>query len=158
MPARSLVVVLLLAAAAPAAEPGWETSLPAALAKAKQTGRPVLIDFHADWCGPCQKLAASFRDPQVAAVLSRGFVAVKVNADTDPALTEKYRATGLPTLVVVSPEGQELARASGARSAAELVTWLSAVPKPKPAAPKPPAGDDLGRRLEAIHAELAKRL
>ena len=155
MPVRSAAVVLILCAAATAAEPGWEPTLAAALAKARQTGRPVLVDVYADWCGPCQKLAGSFRDPQVTAAL-KGFVAVKVDADRDPATAEKYRVSGLPTLLVLSADGKELARTSGYRSPTELAAWLAGVPKP--AAPKPPAGDDLGRRLDAIHAELAAKL
>ena len=161
MVVRSVLVVCAVAAVAsatPAAEPGWEHSLPAALAKAKQTGRPVLVDVYADWCGPCKKLAVSLRDPQVAAALRGGFVAVKVDADADPVTAKTYRVTGLPTLLVLAPDGKELVRTSGAQSPAELVAWLNRVPKAKPAAPPPPAGDGIGRQLDAIYAELTAKL
>ncbi len=160
MAVRSVLVVCTLAAVASAtgaADPGWEPNLSAALAKSKQTGKPVLVDVYADWCGPCQKLAASFRDRDVAAALGRGFVAVKVDADADPATTRKYGVSGLPTLLVLTADGKELARTSGSQSPTDLLAWLAKVSKTKPA-PKPPAGDDLGRQLDAIYAELSAKV
>ena len=160
MAVRGVLVVCTLAAVASAtaaSEPGWEPNLASALAKARQTGKPVLVDVSADWCGPCQKLAASFRDPQVAAVLAKGFVAVKVDADADAATARKYAVSGLPTLLVLSADGKELARASGYRAPGELAAWLGQqAAKGKPAAAKP--ADDIGRQLDAIYAELSAKL
>ena len=155
---RPVLVVVVLAAVASAlaaGDPGWESGLPAALAKAKATGKPVLVDVSATWCGPCQKLAASFRDPQVAAAVQRGFVAVNVDADADAATARKYKVSGLPTLLVLAADGTELARASGHRSPAELLAWLGQHAK---SAPKPAAGGSIARRLDAIHAELSAKL
>jgi thioredoxin-like negative regulator of GroEL len=158
MAVRGVLVACTLAAvasASPAGDPGWESNLPSALARAKQAGKPVLVDVAAEWCGPCQKLAAAFRDPQVAAALQRGFVAVKIDADADAATARKYKVSGLPTLLVLSADGKELARTSGAMSAADLRAWLAKVgARPSP---KPPA-DDLGRQLDAIFDELSARL
>lgn len=162
MTVRPVLVVCtltaVLASVNAAGEPGWESNLATALAKARQTGKPVLVDVYADWCGPCQKLAASFRDPRVSGLLQKGFVAVKVDADADAATTRKYKVSGLPTLLVLSPDGKELARVSGNRSPAELMAWLgqhSGHAKPKPPAP---ARDDISQQLDAIHAELTAKL
>jgi thioredoxin-like negative regulator of GroEL len=161
MAVRTVLVACTLAAVASASragDPGWEPSLVAALQKARQTGKPVLVDVYAEWCGPCKKLAGSLRDPQVAAALGRGFVAVKVDADRDEATVRKYKVAGLPTLLVLSADGAELARTSGAMSPADLTAWLGKVgAKAKPPTPAP-GGDEVGRQLDAVYAELSVKL
>jgi thioredoxin:protein disulfide reductase len=92
-----------------AAEHGWRTALPAALAEAKRSGQPVLIDFWATWCKNCLQMEkTTFKDPAVTARLER-YVKVKFQAERpgDPeikAVLERYGVLGLPTYVVLHPE------------------------------------------------------
>ncbi len=94
----------------------WETSEQAAIQKASDEHKPLLIDFGATWCGACKELEEkTFPDPKVRAEGAR-FVALHIDAsdDDDPAVNkvrEKYHATeGLPVVVLLDSKGQEAKR------------------------------------------------
>ena len=125
--ARSLAVVALCLFALPvSAQSPWREDYDSALADAKQSGKPVLLDFGASWCGPCQTLEKQvFPDRAVRALLTRDYIAVKVNCDDGSRVADQYHVRSLPTLIVLSPEGQEVARRSGSAGAPEIAQWLN---------------------------------
>jgi thioredoxin 2 len=88
-----------------------------------KSGIPLLIDFWAPWCGPCRMMAPEFE--RAAALLEPAVRLVKVNVDEEPALAARFRVQSIPTLVLAFAE-RELARAAGARSAAQLADWTRA--------------------------------
>jgi len=85
-----------------------------------KSGIPLLIDFWAPWCGPCRMMAPEFE--RAAALLEPSVRLVKVNIDEEPAPAQRFRVQSIPTLALAF-EGRELARAAGARSAAQLAEW-----------------------------------
>ena len=88
-----------------------------------KSGVPLLVDFWAPWCGPCRMMAPEFE--RAAALLEPEVRLVKVNVDEEPALAERFQVRSIPTLLLAF-EGRELARAAGARSAAQLAEWTRA--------------------------------
>ncbi len=81
-----------------------------ALAKAQRERKPVVVDFTASWCVPCQRmLRETFPDPKVAPLLDR-CVFVKVDTDEYPALAQRFGAVALPDVRLLSPNGQEIRR------------------------------------------------
>lgn len=97
--------------AAPSAEghEDWLTDEADALRRAKQEGKPVIIDFRADWCAACKELEKkTFPHPAVAPLLS-SFIKVKIDAteetEENAALRQKYGALALPTVVFIRPDG-----------------------------------------------------
>lgn len=84
---------------------------------------PLLIDFWAPWCGPCRVMAPEFE--RAASALEPTVRLVKVNVDEEPTLAQRFQTRSIPTLVLAL-QGRELARAAGARSAAQLVQWTQA--------------------------------
>ena len=93
------------------------------LAQARQEGRPVMVDFYADWCISCKEMERyTFSDPGVQAVLSRALlVKADVTANDDPAkaLMQRYGIIGPPAILFFGPDGQE-------RRAYRLVGFLEA--------------------------------
>ena len=77
------------------------------------SGKIALIDFYADWCGPCRSLAPTIN--KVADEYKGTVSVIKINIDQIPALAKEYNATSIPT-VIITKNGQEVERIVGARN------------------------------------------
>jgi thioredoxin 2 len=104
----------------PPAEP-VDVPNPAAFDAALAADVPVLVDFWAPWCGPCQMMAPEFA--KVAASSSGRVLVLKVNTDEVADLGERFRIRSIPTMAVFGG-GRELARTSGARPAAAIEEFV----------------------------------
>jgi len=86
--------------------------------RARDESKPVFIDFYADWCAPCKELdKQTYSTPEVVA-RSQRFIMMKVDltSSDDPQaefLRKKYQARGVPTLVFLTPDGQEITNLRG---------------------------------------------
>ena len=117
----------------------WAHSEPSALALARAEGRPVVIDFWADWCAACKELdRIAWAEPAVREELARrGFVLLKIDATEETpeveALWEKYGILGMPTIVFIDARGRELPaseRVTSAIPGREMLKRLQAVDSP----------------------------
>ena len=75
----------------------------------KNSGKPVLLDFYADWCGPCRMVSPIIEE--IAAERS-DIVVGKVNVDENPELAGAFKIYSIPTLVVLK-DGKVINQASG---------------------------------------------
>ena len=99
-----------------------------AFAAARQTRKPVLLYWGADWCPPCSRLKATvFRHPEFVQ-RSRMFVAVDLDGDQPGAqrLGEEFDVYGYPTIVVLSPDREEITRIATTMETAQYVRALDA--------------------------------
>jgi thioredoxin 1 len=75
---------------------------------------PVLVDFYADWCGPCKTMSPIVE--QVASQYNGKVKVIKVNVDSNQAAAAQYRVQGVPTFILFR-QGQQVWRQSGAMPA-----------------------------------------
>lgn len=85
------------------------------------SGRPVLVDFYADWCAPCKQMPPILK--QVKDELKDNVKIIKVNVDKNPAIATKYRIRSIPTLMIFK-DGEAKWTGLGVRSANELKTMI----------------------------------
>ena len=110
----------------------WLHAEPEAVAQARAEGRPVIVDFWAEWCTACKELdKIAGADPRVREAAAR-FVKVKVDGTEErpdiQAIQERYQVQGMPTVVFIDSAGRQLPeRIIGAVDAEEMLQRLGAV-------------------------------
>jgi thioredoxin 2 len=90
---------------------------------ASHTDLPVIVDFWAEWCGPCRTMGPQFE--QAARTLKGRALLVKVDSDANQQLAARFGIRSIPTLVKLQ-RGVEAGRLAGARPAADIVRFATA--------------------------------
>ena len=85
---------------------------------------PVLVDFYADWCGPCKMTAPVLE--KLSGELEGKLNIVKINVDEDPDIAQEYQVMSIPNLVVFKG-GEAVNRAIGAQNLAGLKALIEKV-------------------------------
>ena len=87
----------------------------------KATG-PVVVDFWAEWCGPCRMIAPALEE--IAGALGEKVKIVKLNVDENPATASKYGIMSIPTLMIFK-NGELASRQVGAAPKQKLEQWIT---------------------------------
>ena len=84
---------------------------------------PVVVDFWAEWCGPCKMMAPQFE--QAAGELEPGVRLAKLDTEANQATAARFGIRSIPTMILYR-NGHEVARQSGAMGAADITRWVRA--------------------------------
>jgi thioredoxin 1 len=89
-----------------------------------QSDKPVLVDFWAEWCGPCRKVSPVLEE--IAKEMADKITIVKLNIDENPETTRAYRVMSVPTITIFKG-GQPVQSVAGAKPKGDLVRLIESV-------------------------------
>ncbi len=84
--------------------------------------QPVLVDFWAEWCGPCKAIAPSLEE--LSDEMSNKLKIVKINVDENPSISNTYSIRSIPALMIFK-DGEKIAEKMGALPKSALETWVN---------------------------------
>ncbi|WP_438995924.1 thioredoxin [Candidatus Puniceispirillum sp.] len=86
-----------------------------------QSDKPVLVDFWAEWCGPCKAIGPALEE--ISEVKGDSISIVKLNIDENPLTPQQYNVRGIPTLLIFK-DGAVVAEKVGALPKSQLENWI----------------------------------
>ena len=89
--------------------------------KVLNSEKPVLVDFWAEWCGPCKAIGPALEE--IAGEKLDSLSIVKLNIDENPLTPQKYNVRGIPTLLIFK-NGEVVAEKMGALPKSQLESWI----------------------------------
>ena len=87
-----------------------------------QSSQPVLVDFWAEWCGPCKQIGPALEE--IAGEMAGKVTVAKVNIDDNPSTPSRYGVRGIPTLMLFK-DGQVVSTKVGAMAKSKIAEWIS---------------------------------
>lgn len=105
----------------------WVQDLSEGLRLARETGKPAMLYFTADWCGPCVELKKYVFSNKRVVEASTRLVNIYIDADKSFETLSVYKVRGIPAIFFLNPNGEVIERYSGDRSVASFVKQMTAV-------------------------------
>ena len=90
-------------------------------AHALKSDLPIVIDFWAEWCGPCRMMTPNFE--KAVPLLEPRVRLGKLDTEAEPAIAQRYGIRGIPSMIMIK-KGREVARTSGAMPTSAIVDWV----------------------------------
>jgi len=119
----SLFFIFLTNAVANAETTKWY-KYEAGMEEASSTGKPVILDFYADWCSPCIAMEeGTYPDPRVVSELE-DFIAIKVDTQVRIDIESKYHIAYYPTVIFLNAKGEEITRHVGYMGPEDMVKTI----------------------------------
>lgn len=107
----------------------WVYDLASARKISNETGRPIMADFYADWCGWCKKLDEDVYSVPEVIEMAGYFVCVKLDADFEKNLSAQYEIRGLPSIVFMKADGKVIRKIEGYVEAKEMLSIMDSIRK-----------------------------
>jgi thioredoxin 1 len=84
--------------------------------------QPVLVDFWAEWCGPCKAIAPSLED--LSDEMANKLKIIKINVDENPSISQTYSIRSIPALMIFK-DGEKISEKMGALPKSALESWVN---------------------------------
>ena len=89
--------------------------------KVLKSDKPVLVDFWAEWCGPCKSIAPSLEE--ISNEMNDKLLVAKINIDENPKIAQEYNIRSIPALMLFK-EGKKISEIMGALPKSNLESWI----------------------------------
>lgn len=106
-------------------ESKWLTSLEEGMIVAKRDGKPMLVDFYADWCGPCKQYKSDVFPTAEFKKAAADYVLVMINVDNQPEVAGRYKIEGIPDIRILDAKGDVVDQLVGFGGADPLLAMMS---------------------------------
>ena len=124
----SLIAVCSLISLNLLAQPDWEYSYDVGRVKALKENKLLVLDFYADWCGPCRQMDKEVWADDSVVQASRNAILVKIDIDQEPGLKQQYRVNAIPRTVVINFKEEVLWSEVGYQSVSDMLELLQNIP------------------------------